>query len=84
MDKCERHDVLDLETGNLYGRFPTEEAALEFVRDMIDANGRDIVDSLAVGGRDGAGMLLPVQTGAALARRATREQARQPTLSRHT
>ena len=44
-----RDDLLDVETGNLFGRFSTEEEALAFVRALIDANGAAAVESLALG-----------------------------------
>ena len=65
-----RYDLLDAETGNLYDRFPTEEAALAFVRALIEANGADIVETLVLGGRDATGRILPVETGTVLAQHA--------------
>ena len=73
-----------MQTGNLYDRFPTEEAALAFMRELIDANGADIVDTLALGGRDEAGHTLPVASGAALARRAQAEEADRRPLARRS
>jgi len=63
------YDVLDAETGNLFGRFPTEAEALAFVRSLIEANGAAVTDTVLFGGRDDAGHVLPVETGASLARR---------------
>lgn len=63
-----RYDVMDTETGNLYGRFQTEDAALAFVRALIAANGAEITETMALGGRDDDGRVLPVTTGEALAR----------------
>lgn len=77
-----RYDLLDAETGNLYDRFPTEEAALAFVRALIESNGADIVETLVLGGRDAAGQVLPVKAGAALARRAEAVVPDQPPLAR--
>ena len=71
----ERFDVLDVETGNLYGRFPTEATALRFVRAMMDANGAAIVETMALGGRDASGAVLPVKTGIGLAQDALRAEA---------
>lgn len=65
-----RYDLLDAETGSLYDRFPSEEAALVFVWALIEANGVEIADTLMLGGRDATGRTLPVQTGTALVRRA--------------
>ena len=62
-----RYDLMDVETGNLYDRFAGEKAALALVRALIEANGVEIADTLMLGGRDAAGRVLPVQTGAALA-----------------
>lgn len=77
-----RYDLIDTETGNLYDRFPREEAALAFVRELIEANGAEIADTLMLGGRDDTGRVLPVQTGAALARRAQASPSDRPPLSR--
>jgi hypothetical protein len=77
-----RYDLMDTETGNLYDRFPSEETALAFVRALIEANGTEIADTLMLGGRDAAGRVLPVQTGAALARRAENATTDGPPLSR--
>lgn len=77
-----RYDVLDAETGNLYDRFPSEEAALQFVRALIEANGVEIAETLMLGGRDAAGRILPVQPGTALARRAQDEVTHRLRLSR--
>jgi hypothetical protein len=68
-----RYDVLDTETGNLYGRFQTEEAALSFVRELIAANGAGILESVALGGRDEAGDILPMATGEVLEQRVLAE-----------
>lgn len=65
-----RYDLLDNETGNLYGRFQSEDQALRFVRGLMDANGPDIVESMVLGGRDDDGHVIPAETGEALARRA--------------
>ncbi len=77
-----RYDLMDAETGNLYDRFPSEETALAFVRELIEANGVEISDTLMLGGRDDAGRALPVQTGEALARRAQNATTAAPPLSR--
>lgn len=77
-----RYDLIDAETGNLYDRFPSEETALAFVRALIEANGVEIADTLMLGGRDDAGRVLPVQTGAALVRHAQASPPDRPPLSR--
>lgn len=77
-----RYDLIDTETGNLCDRFPSEETALAFVRSLIVANGVEIVDTLMFGGRNDAGQVLPVQTGAALARRAHASTTERPPHSR--
>jgi hypothetical protein len=68
--KIMRYDLLDIETGNLYGRFRTEDEALAFVRSLVDANGPAIAETLALGGRDDAGRVLATRTGTELTRRA--------------
>ena len=65
-----RYDLLERDTGNLVGRFASEDEALAFVRGLIEANGEDVVDTIILGGRDDRGHILPTESGAALARRA--------------
>lgn len=65
-----RYDLLDRDTGNLVGRFASEDDALAFVRGLIEANGDDVVDTIMLGGRDDRGHVLPAESGAALAQRA--------------
>ncbi|MGH2560409.1 MAG: hypothetical protein ACRDJH_15210 [Thermomicrobiales bacterium] len=77
-----RYDVMDTETGNLYGRFQTEEAALALVRGLIDANGAEITETVAVGGRNDDGRVLPVATGEALARRVSANETKRKPLAR--
>jgi hypothetical protein len=65
-----RYDLLDRDTGNLVGRFASEDEALAFVRALIETNGEDVAETIVLGGRDDHGHVLPVESGAALARRA--------------
>lgn len=79
-----RYDLLDVETGNLYDRFSSEEAALSFIRSLIESNGVEIADTLMLGGRDDTGRKIPVRTGAALARRAQTATPDRSPLARRT
>lgn len=63
-----RYDLLDIDSGNLFGRFQTEEEALALVLALVDANGPTIIDRLVLGGRDGVGRVLPSRSGADLVR----------------
>ncbi len=46
------HDLWDVEAGFYFGRFETEDEALNMVRELIDANGEDYADALELGAPD--------------------------------
>lgn len=69
------YDLLETETGNLLGRFTSEDEALAFVGALIEANGEDVIDTIVLGGRDDRGHVLPRDTGTTLARRARERRA---------
>jgi hypothetical protein len=59
--------LIDLDTGNTVGFFPTERAALEDVVDSIERYGEDSVESLGLAFNDPAGPVRRVAAGRELA-----------------
>ncbi len=46
------HDLWDVEAGFYFRRFASEDDALKFFRDLIDANGDAYADALELGSPD--------------------------------
>lgn len=67
------HDLWDVEAGFYFGRFETEDEALTFVRDLIDANGEEYADALELGSPDDPSGSWS-RSGAALVERARRPE----------
>ncbi len=65
------HDLWDVEAGFYFGRFETEDDALAFVRELIDANGEEYADALELGSPDDPSASRSA-SGAALVERARR------------
>lgn len=63
-------DLWDIETANLVGDYPTEEAALDAERTSLQGHGAEAVAALALAYEDEAGETYPIATGAALVERA--------------
>ena len=63
-------ELWDIETANLVGDYPTEEAALDVVRTSIREHGPEAVAALALAYEDDAGETRPIVAGAALMERA--------------
>jgi hypothetical protein len=64
------YSIWDVEFNNLVGAYETEAAALESVRELVELNGSDYGESLALGGQEEDGPLLMLAEGGALLRRA--------------
>lgn len=62
--------LMELDTGNMVGFFPTERAALEEVLDSITRYGIDSVDTLGLAYNDPAGPVRRIAAGAGLAQSA--------------
>jgi hypothetical protein len=63
------------DTGSLVHAYPTEGAALAFVRDVVRIGGRDQAACFALDQRDERGQLRRLAEGAALVRRALEDRA---------
>ena len=72
-------ELWDIETANLVGDYPTEEAALDVVRTSIREHGPEAVAVLALAYEDDAGETRPIAAGAALVERV---QAAMPAATR--
>ena len=57
----------EAESANLVGSYPTEEAALLVVRNVIDKQGREVLDTIVLLQEGARGRLTKVAEGAALA-----------------
>jgi len=65
------HDLWDVEARFYFGRFESEDDALKFVRELIDANAEDYADALELGSPDDPSASRSV-SGAVLVERARR------------
>lgn len=64
------YSVWDVEFNNLVGAYESEAAALESVRELVELNGSEYGESLALGAQEEGGSLRMIAEGAALLRRA--------------
>lgn len=64
-----------LDTGGLVHRYPTEGAALAFVRDVVRIAGRDQAACFALDEADSAGNANRIADGVELVRRAVQDRA---------
>ena len=63
-------ELWDTRTANIIGDFPTEQAALEAIREAIQAHGRAYVESWGLAHEDRRGRTKAIAHGALLAERA--------------
>jgi hypothetical protein len=68
-------ELRHLATGNLIHRYPTEGAALAFVRDVVRVGGRAAAEQFALDQRDEHEQTRTLAAGAALVRRALEDRA---------
>jgi hypothetical protein len=61
------YELLNVETGNLIGTYPTRAEALAVVRELVRLNGLAYVESLALGYEDQRGNGEQIAEGAELA-----------------
>lgn len=60
----------EMESANLVGSYPTEDAALDMVRKAIEKHGRESMDAIVLLREGARGRLTKIAEGAALADRA--------------
>ena len=60
------YEVWDTQSGNLVGAYRTEREALQVVRELVQLNGRDYGEGLALLREDRSGSVTGVAEGAAL------------------
>jgi len=68
-------DLRRLDTGGLVHRYPTEGAALAFIRDVVRVAGHERAASFALDEQDADGTTHTVAEGAELVRRAVQDRA---------
>jgi hypothetical protein len=71
------YELWDLETGNIINTYETEQAALAVVCELIESNGAEYADALALGLTDAGGKLL-VAEGSHLVSRARAQGIGEP------
>lgn len=61
-----RYELWDTASSNLVGSYPTRKAALAVVRNAVREHGPGVFDTIALGGEDDRGNVVPIAQGRAL------------------